>query len=233
MENPSESGRVGTGIRGCTLGSRDAFGFGFGIGFFGGFGWGWGHWGYDWHHHGIHFDHHGYVSHSRVFVNRNHFNRAKADFMAGGFHGGAARGFGGGSMDLLRLMAQAGTHSGAFSGFNHGGVCERLLRLAGSRASAEASMGVEASTAAVVTAAAVTGNSVQLRQIETDDMEKEVMRTNNMKLEHCIYRETCLRVRIHPPSCCVFLLLVVVGFARSSFAQESQPQNVFLSGGSR
>ena len=58
------------------------FGFGFGIGFFGGFGWGWGHWGYDWHHHGIMFDHHGYVSHSRVFVNREHFNAA------GGFHGG-------------------------------------------------------------------------------------------------------------------------------------------------
>ena len=89
-----------------------AFGLGFGIGFFGGFGWGWGHWGYDWHH-GIMFDHHGYVSHSRVFVNRNNFNRA------GGFHGGGfggARGFGSSSHGF------SGTHSGAFSGFNHGGA---------------------------------------------------------------------------------------------------------------
>src|SRR5713101_5908463 len=59
------------------------FGFGFGVGFFGGFGWGWHHWGYDWHNHDIRFDHHHYESHSRVFVNRNNFNRA------GGFHGGA------------------------------------------------------------------------------------------------------------------------------------------------
>src|SRR2546430_2847185 len=62
-----------------------AFGLGFGIGFFGGFGWGWHHWGSDWNHHGILFDHHGYISHSRVFVNRNNFNRARA---SGGFHGG-------------------------------------------------------------------------------------------------------------------------------------------------
>src|SRR5436309_2921626 len=91
------------------------FGFGFGIGFFGGFGWGWGHWGYDWHHHGIMFDHHGYVSHSRVFVNREHFNAA------GGFHGGPARGFTGGQHGFSS-HSQAGTHSGAFSGFNHGGA---------------------------------------------------------------------------------------------------------------
>jgi hypothetical protein len=85
-----------------------AFGFGFGIGFFGGFGWGWGHWGYDWRGHGIMFDHHGYISHSRVFANRNSFNHA------GGVHGREARGF--------SSHARAGNHSGAFSGFNHGGV---------------------------------------------------------------------------------------------------------------
>jgi len=89
------------------------FGLGFGIGFFGGFGWGWGRWGYDWHNHGIIFNHGAYVSHSRVFVNRNTFNRA------GGFHGGdfsGARAFGGSQHEF------GGTHSGAFSGFNHGGV---------------------------------------------------------------------------------------------------------------
>src|SRR5207302_1094633 len=108
-----------------------AFGLGFGIGFFGGFGWGWHHWGSDWNHHGILFDHHGYISHSRVFVNRNNFNRTRA---SGGFHGGAgfrggspagSRGFGGASVpqhSFAAPHAQPGTHSGAFSGFNHGGA---------------------------------------------------------------------------------------------------------------
>jgi len=105
-----------------------AFGLGFGIGFFGGFGWGWGHWGYDWRGHGILFDHHGYVSHSRVFVNRNNFNRAGGFHggggfhSAGGFHGGDARGFGGGRHGFASPHSQSGIHSGAFSGFNHGGV---------------------------------------------------------------------------------------------------------------
>jgi uncharacterized membrane protein YgcG len=94
-----------------------AFGFGFGIGFFGGFGWGWGHWGYDWRHHGIMFDHHGYVSHSRIFVNRNNFNHAS------GLHGGSP-GFHGSAPEhgFAGSHAQAGTHSSAFSGFNHGGA---------------------------------------------------------------------------------------------------------------
>jgi hypothetical protein len=89
------------------------FGLGFGVGFYGGFGWGWGHWGYDWHHHGIIFNHGAYVSHSRVFVNRNNFNRA-GGFHRGGFAGG--RGFGGSQRGF------GGTHSSAFSGFNHGGM---------------------------------------------------------------------------------------------------------------
>jgi hypothetical protein len=96
-----------------------AFGFGFGIGFFGGFGWGWGHWGYDWHHHDIRFGHHAYVSHSTVFVNRNSFNRA------GGFHGSGStgeRGFASSGHSFATSHAQTGTHSSAFSGFNHGGV---------------------------------------------------------------------------------------------------------------
>jgi len=97
-----------------------AWGLGFGIGFFGGFGWGWGHWGYDWHH-GIMFDHHGYVSRSRVFANRGHFDHAGGFHGAGGSHGGGERGFGGGQHGFAS-HAQAGTHSGAFSGFNHGGA---------------------------------------------------------------------------------------------------------------
>jgi hypothetical protein len=99
-----------------------AFGLGFGIGFFGGFGWGWGHWGYDWHHHDIRFDHHHYESHSRVFANRNHMNAARGGSNRGGFHGGApARGFGGAQRGFAS-HGQAGTRSGAFSGFNHGGM---------------------------------------------------------------------------------------------------------------
>ena len=100
-----------------------AFGLGFGIGFFGGFGWGWHHWGEDWHHHDIMFDHHGYVSHSRVFVNRNHFNAARGGFnRGGGFHGGGERGFAGGQHGFTSPHGQPGIHSGAFSGFNHGGA---------------------------------------------------------------------------------------------------------------
>src|ERR1700682_2556519 len=64
-----------------------AFGLGFGIGFFGGFGWGWHHWGSDWHHHDIMFDHHGFVSHSRVFANRDHFNGGGGFHGESGFHG--------------------------------------------------------------------------------------------------------------------------------------------------
>jgi hypothetical protein len=101
-----------------------AFGLGFGIGFFGGFGWGWGHWGYDWHHHDIRFGHHAYVSHSRVFVNHNNFNRAAGFHGAKGFHGGFAgeRGFGSSGHSFATSHAQSGMHSGAFSGFNRGGM---------------------------------------------------------------------------------------------------------------
>jgi len=101
-----------------------AFGLGFGIGFFGGFGWGWGHWGYDWHHHGILFNHNTYISHSRIFANRNNFNRA-GGFHGNGFHGGPAaggRGFAPSGHGFSSSHIQGGTHSGAFSGFNHGGM---------------------------------------------------------------------------------------------------------------
>ncbi len=100
-----------------------AFGFGFGIGFFGGFGWGWHNWGYDWHHHGIIYNHNTYISHSRVFVNRNNFNRAGGFHGAAGFHGGSPRFHGSGAPHgFAAPHAQPGNHSGAFSGFNHGGA---------------------------------------------------------------------------------------------------------------
>jgi hypothetical protein len=98
-----------------------AFGLGFGIGFFGGYGWGWGHWGWDWHH-GVLFDHHGWVSHSRVFANREHFNAGRGGFdHGGGFHDG---GFHGAvpQHGFAAPHAQPGNHSGAFGGFDHGGT---------------------------------------------------------------------------------------------------------------
>jgi hypothetical protein len=100
-----------------------SFGIGFGIGFFGGFGWGWGHWGYDWHGRRPFFDHHEFVSHSREFGHEgfHHGEFAHGNFGHGGFdRGGEFRGasnFHGGSS----FRAQAGTRSGAFSGFDHGG----------------------------------------------------------------------------------------------------------------
>ena len=111
-----------------------AFGFGFGIGYFGGFGWGWHHWGSDWHHHDVIYNHNTYVSHSRILANHNTFNRERASGNhGGGFHGGSGfqgRGTGGnqgfhGSAPQHGFASphvQPGGRSGAFGGFNHGGV---------------------------------------------------------------------------------------------------------------
>lgn len=94
-----------------------SFGIGFGIGFFGGFGWGWGHWGYDWRGRRAFFDHHAFVSHSNEFGHEG-FHRGDAgrgDFGHGNF--GHSNAFHGGS----GFHGRSGTHSGAFSGFGHGG----------------------------------------------------------------------------------------------------------------
>lgn len=116
------------------------FGVGYPIGFFGGFGWGWHSWGSDWHHHTIIYNRNVYISHSRTFVNRNYYaNRARGNFdHAGGFHGGnsihGGNAFHGGDVHGNGSVghsvpqggfadhSQPGIHSGAFSGFNHGGV---------------------------------------------------------------------------------------------------------------
>ena len=111
-----------------------AFGFGFGIGYFGGFGWGWHHWGSDWGHHSIIYNHNTYVSHSRIFANHNTFNHAGGVHGGGGFQGrgpGGSQGFHGSAPQHGFVSAQHGSaaphaqpggHSGAFGGFNHGGV---------------------------------------------------------------------------------------------------------------
>jgi hypothetical protein len=102
-------------------GAGIGFGIGFGVGFFGGFGWGWGHWGYDWHGRRAMYDHHAFVSHSRTF-DRGGFNHANfghgSPSHGNAFHGGGA---GAGSHGSSAPHFQSGTHSSAFSGFDHGG----------------------------------------------------------------------------------------------------------------
>src|SRR6266849_2240540 len=99
------------------VGPGISFGVGFGIGFYAGFGWGWHHWDADWRGRRLIYDHHDYVSHSRTFIDHNHFYRGGPGFHGDhAFHGGPA--FQGREGPHI----QPGTHSGAFSGFNHGGV---------------------------------------------------------------------------------------------------------------
>jgi uncharacterized protein DUF3300 len=100
-----------------------SFGVGFGIGFFGGFGWGWHNWGADWRNHAIIVNHNTFISRSRTFVNRGYYaNRARGNFgRANGFRAGD--GFRGAPGHAFAPdHARNGMHSGAFSGFNHGGV---------------------------------------------------------------------------------------------------------------
>jgi hypothetical protein len=114
------------------------FGLGFGLGMFAGFGWGWGHWGFDWRNHEILNDHRAWASHGRAFSDR----RAMADRGHGGSgHGGFGHGGGGafhrgGHGDShggglghngapgggFHGGGHAAPRSGAFGGFNHGGV---------------------------------------------------------------------------------------------------------------
>jgi hypothetical protein len=91
------------------------FGLGFGIGFFGGFGWGWNHWGYDWRGGGgVRFNHNTYISHSRTIVNRGNFRPGGANFGRPGERQD--------SRGSAVSRPTSGMRSGAFSGFDHGGV---------------------------------------------------------------------------------------------------------------
>ena len=104
--------------------------FGLGIGLFGGFGWGWHHWGTDWHRHDLMYDHHDYHPHSPTFDRHGHF-----DGHDGFDHGHAFGHADGGHAGIGHAVIEHGglghagftgaplaTHSGAFSGFNHGGI---------------------------------------------------------------------------------------------------------------
>jgi hypothetical protein len=104
-----------------------SWGFGFPIGFYGGFGWGWHHWGFDWHHHYAVYNRERYYSRSTTFYNRNAFYRGgERGARPGGFAhpGSTARPFEGNNRaarGYAEPHGQAGTRSGAFSGYNRGG----------------------------------------------------------------------------------------------------------------
>ena len=98
------------------------FGAGFGIGFFGGFGWGWNHWGWDWRGHRMIYNHNTYISHSRTIVKRNNFSGRNNFNRSDAFRGSAAFDRNSTFRGSPEVHAQPGIRSGAFSGFDHGGI---------------------------------------------------------------------------------------------------------------
>src|SRR5579864_6179880 len=90
-----------------------------------------------------------------------------------------------------------------------------------SQASVEGFMGAEVSTAA-----AVTGDSVQLHQTQQMIWRNRLMRTNNINLERLETFTLRLAYGFSSAVLILFLLglLLVVGFAKSSFAQDAQPK---------
>jgi hypothetical protein len=122
------------------------FGLGIGIGIFGGYGWGWHHWGTDWHGHGIVHNHSPYHSHSPTFGahggvggfgHPGEFGRP-GGFARGvgpaGLHAGGFGGSGGFHPGAIPGGGMYGTHSGAFSGYNHGGVTHSFAARGGASA---------------------------------------------------------------------------------------------------
>lgn len=109
------------------------FGVGVSIGgFYGQFGWGWPAWGFDWRNRAVIYDRHPYFSGSHTFLHGNapslHGNNTGRNLRSPEFSTGAGpprqgvvrdrqadRGF-------VAPGGQSGTHSGAFSGFDHGGT---------------------------------------------------------------------------------------------------------------
>jgi len=128
-----------------------AFTAGFAIGLFAGFAWGWHGWGCDWGHRTVVFNHNTFISNSKTFYGgRQGFHDFGAAHDYQGFHNsgagreyegshrpGAGRGYEGSRGGDIRgdgvhggvaergsseSHAEAGTHSGAFSGYDHGGT---------------------------------------------------------------------------------------------------------------
>jgi hypothetical protein len=104
-----------------------AFGLGFGVGLGAGFGWGWHRWGFDWHHGGrVVYNHNTYISHSTTIVNRNGRHAGRPGFNHSGAGHGRSHGRGPGDHQASHGSgvphSSGGMHSGAFSGFGHGGI---------------------------------------------------------------------------------------------------------------
>jgi hypothetical protein len=118
-----------------------SFGVGFAIGFFAGFGWGWHGWGCDWGHRTVVYNHNTFISNSKTFsggrgrggvrdfgaargyegthnsgAGRGFEGSRGGDVRGDGFHGGAAE------RGSSESHAEAGAHSGAFGGYDHGGT---------------------------------------------------------------------------------------------------------------
>ena len=109
-----------------------SFGVGFGIGWYGGYGWGWGHWGFNWHGGYPLYNGGRYYSQSRTFYNRNNFYRGgpggagafRAGVGARPFEGNhqAARGYAAPHSEFKGgVGGESNVHSGAYSGYDHGG----------------------------------------------------------------------------------------------------------------
>jgi uncharacterized membrane protein YgcG len=110
-----------------------SFGLGFGVGFFGGFGWGWHNWGCDWAHRTVIYNHNTYISHSTTIINRNNFSRTANNFnRTNNNFNRTNNNFNHGTNSFNHAQprpqhgfaGQSGTHSGAFSGYNHGGTAQ-------------------------------------------------------------------------------------------------------------
>lgn len=94
------------------------FGVGVGIGAFGGYGWGWNNWGADWNGGGILYNRGPWRSASPTF-----FGRGDGGFRGNGFGNLPHSGLLPRSNPAPRFGGfQQGMRSGAFSGFNHGGM---------------------------------------------------------------------------------------------------------------
>ena len=117
------------GVSGVFFGGPGVyFGVGIGIGLFGGFAWGWHHWHPDWHHHEVMFDHHPFVSHSPSFFNHgSSFDDHGHAYRGHAYRAAAAldhsnRGRPSATAGHAFTPASPALHTGAFGGFDHGGV---------------------------------------------------------------------------------------------------------------
>jgi hypothetical protein len=105
-----------------------AFGLGVGIGVFGGYGWGWNNWGADWYGRGVLYNHGPWRSHSPTF-----FGHGRGGFQGHGLGPSPRPGLASRpGVTPGRGGFEGGMRSGAFSGFNHGGMARSFGSRGGS-----------------------------------------------------------------------------------------------------